>query len=428
MASTGRTETAGFSDGYVPSEHELGDEGPEDAEGPELDDGPLHPDFDEDTRDLGGTDSEAAEDVRRNSPQPRGEDGKFEPKDGKKKRETAPEKRQEPEDEEAEIRRMLREDSERTGETDEQSGQPRRTKGVDEGKKKGKDAEASKDPAETESGETTDDGNTEQAPTKLSRKQRRDAENALLLDKWTKAEIALLSDAALAKAAEKATERHAETKRLLEQERQNAKKTKDAAQRKGGTTEDDEADDETVEDVADEDAALHAMAEEAYAGFNDPTGNFKKAVTGHTKKVIAHLRAEFTKDVEDMHAEFREQFKTVLRDLVEEFNFNNGTTALRSRFGKHLKDKAALDSLRKTARALQPHHPTYQQALEAAAMSMWGREAIERDARRQEKVTDAQRRGSGDLTSRGRVPVGADEDDDESIIRRSLRRGPDGSD
>lgn len=390
--------------------------GVDEADPTPMDEGPVGGAFGNDSDDdLGGTDSDAASGYVRASEQGRGEDGKFQAKDSRIPKKTPPET------DEEEIRRVLGEEGRKPKDEDGNS-KPDKKKPVDKTKAKAKDEDASEDPAETESGETTDDGDTEQVKTKLSRKARADAEKALLLDKWTKSEIAELSDTALTTAAKKATDRHAEIARTLEAAKKQTAKNgvKDPA-RKAETTEDDDA--EADEDDAELETVLSKFADEAYdEHFDDPSGKFKTATTAYQKKVVAHLEKRLETRLADIGNDVGEQVKKIVEAVKDDFTFNLGADRLRAKFGQHMKDQASLDSLKATAKALYPKTPTSQEALNAAARALWAGKAVDEQIARQQKINDAKRHEN--VLPSGRSQHRGDPDDVE-VIRTSLRRGGD---
>lgn len=372
-------------------------------------------------RDPGGTDSEAARDLVRLSDQPRGQDGKFGQKDPRQ-----PAKNPERVDTDldvirSELRAIREQDTKAALEAE--GGDPKKTakaKALDGKTEKGKDSGVAKDPAGKQADENTGDDATETARSKPTRKAIADAYKVLELDKWKPDEIAALTDDALILAASKAKERQTEVSRKLQEAAKGAKAAPDAAAKKAGTTEAKAVAKQAADDGdADDDEALTQMASEAFSGFDDPDGKFTAAVADHSKRVTAHVRSMIESGLEEVQKHLGEQFKSVLKDVVEEFNFKTGLQSIRSKYAAHLKDKASLDSLRATTRALREQHPSYEDALEAAARSLWAGDAVAREAERQRKATAARANGTADLTSRGASTA---PQNDLDIIRGELRK------
>lgn len=365
---------------------------------------------------LSGTDSGPAREFREQAPQERTPDGKFATDPHRSK---IPEKTPR-ETDEAEIRRVLGEESAKATET------PNKPKPIDPAKEKGKDPKASKDHAETRSGETTKDGDTEQASVKLSRTERSEAKKALLLDKWTDAEIAKLSDESLKTIAAKATERHAEMKRELEAAKQTAKNgATDHGNRKPATTAKPDADAEPD----DTDSIVERMVSESFQAYDekDPdTGPqnkaFRDGMRAHTKALATKISEELSGAMAELREEMKAEYAKSLTKEVDGMRFQIGLQSLRGRFGQAVKtDKASLDALQSATQALRSKFDTYEEALEAAHRALYASNAVTRDAERQKKVSTAQRAGSADVSARTATAPPPDEKD---FIRRELKKGP----
>lgn len=399
-------EGSGF-DAVAVTEADLKDSGPEEIEVESFHDDPAN-DVDAD-QNMSGTDSGPARELREQAPQERARDGTYAPKSNipaKTPRET----------DEQEIRRILGEESVKSDEAP-------NPKKVDKAAEKGKDPKALKDPAETESGETTKKGDIEKAPEKLSRKVRADAENALLLDKWTKPEIAQLSDAALKTAAAKATERHAETNRVLEAAKQTAKNgTTDPATRKAATTDAPDADD-------DGDKLIAQIVNESFAAYDekDPEVGvqnkaFKDGMTAHTKRMLTEVRGDLKTGFAEVRDHLLAEFTKALTNDMEALRFEQAMPTLKGRYGQQLKDRASLDQLRGAVKTISGDHSTYAEKLMAAGNQLWGETLLSGQDERQIKIAAAKRNGSADVSSRN--PVTKPDNDEMSLIGRLVKAGP----
>lgn len=371
--------------------------------------------------DLGGKDSHAARDLIEQAPQERGPDGRFGSKDPRKPRATVAE------DPQIEIRSLLKEESGKRDEHGNLKPKPAATekdgdekKPIDGKAAKGKDQGASKDPAEKKADRATDEDAPESKSNKTTRKAIADARQVLKLEKWSDDEIADLPEKALLAAAKHASERNAETDRKLREAKQSAKAAKDPGKQARAT----EADEDADADDKDEVQALTDYADEAFGqGWDDESGNFRKALTKHTGRVIAHMRKEHAAALVEVQEHLGNQFRQILGDVVEELNFKLGSRDLRARYGQHMKDKASLDSLRATAKALMGKHGSYEESLNAAARALWAEEAVKSTEERQKKIDAAKKVGTASPTSRTSARKAPDEMDDQELIRSLLRTG-----